>query len=66
MTSHVHYHLSHALDVMRREKDYRKWGPLIDALPDAAREPCRLWLREEARKRQMFERVSGAAARKHG
>lgn len=62
----VSYHLDWAIKIMREQHNYRLWGPLIDALPDAAREPCRAWLREEARKRQMFDRVQGAAARKHG
>jgi hypothetical protein len=57
--SHIYYHLDRAIAVMRAEPNYRKWGPLIDAIEDkSAREACRAWLREEARKRQMFERMN--------
>lgn len=56
MPSCIHYHLDHALAVMKAEKDWRKWAPLIEAIPEPAREPCRLWLREEAKRRQLQSR----------
>ena len=54
----IYHHLSHALSVMAREPNYRKWAPLIEALPESAREECRTWLRQEARKRQLRDRAT--------
>lgn len=45
----VYHHLTHALRIMRIEPDFRRWGPLIDALPPEARDEVRIWLRQEAR-----------------
>lgn len=45
----VYHFLSFALDIMRRESDFRKWGPLIEALPPEAQDEVRTWLRQEAR-----------------
>lgn len=52
----IYTHLSHALKLMAQESNWRLWAPLIDQLPDEAREECRGWLRQEARKRQLHER----------
>jgi hypothetical protein len=49
----VYRHLTHALRIMRIEPDFRKWGPLIDALTPEQQEECRTWLREEARMKRM-------------
>lgn len=44
----VYHHLSHALRIMRQEPDWRKWGPLIDALTPEQQAEVRPWLRERA------------------
>lgn len=49
----VYHHLTHALRIMRIEPDYRKWGPLIDALTPEQQAECRPWLREEARMKRL-------------
>lgn len=54
--SGVYLHLGHALRIMKAEPDYRKWGPLIGALPDDAREEVRAWLFVEAQKIRSFQR----------
>lgn len=52
----LYTHLSHALTIMRAEPDYRKWGPLIEAVPECARQEVRDWLHQEATKRQLAGR----------
>lgn len=52
----VYQHLGRALAIMRAEPDYRKWGPLIEALPAEARDEVREWLRDQARLLQAAER----------
>lgn len=45
----VYLHLHHALRIMRQEGDYRKWGPLIDALTPEQQAEVRPWLRDRVR-----------------
>jgi hypothetical protein len=59
----VYQHLGHALAIMRAEPNYRKWGPLIEALPAEARDEVREWLRDQARLLQAAERRRGGEAR---
>ena len=58
----TYHHLEHALALMRAEKNWRLWGPLIERIPEHAREECRAWLREEAKRRQLRERASRRSA----
>jgi len=44
----VYKHLGLALAIMRKESDYRKWSPLIDALTPEQQAEVRPWLRERA------------------
>jgi len=44
----VYHHLTHALRIMAIEPDFKKWGPLIDALTPEQQDECRVWLRQEA------------------
>lgn len=44
----IYHHLHHALRIMRQESDWRKWGPLIDALTTEQQNEVRPWLRERA------------------
>lgn len=45
----VYHHLHLALRIMRQEGDFRKWGPLIDALTPEQQAEVRPWLRDRAR-----------------
>ena len=45
----VYHHLSKALDIQRREPDYRRWGLLIDALTPEEQAEVRPYLRMQAR-----------------
>jgi len=45
----VYHHLGKALAIIRREPDFMKWGPLIDALTPEEQAECRPWLRMQAR-----------------
>lgn len=42
----VYTHLHHALRIMRQEPNFRRWGPLIDALTPEQQAEVRPWLRE--------------------
>lgn len=58
-------HLSRAIGIARAQRNYRLWPPMIEALPETAREPVRLWLADEARKRRAYEKMRGAASHNH-
>jgi hypothetical protein len=45
----IYYHLGKALEIIRKEPDFMKWGPLIDALKPEEQAECRQWLRMQAR-----------------
>jgi len=45
----VYMHLGKALEIIRKESDFRKWGPLIDALTPEEQAEVRPWLRQQAR-----------------
>jgi hypothetical protein len=45
----VYKHLSRALDIQRRESDWRRWGPLIDALTPEEQAEVRPYLRMQAK-----------------
>jgi hypothetical protein len=58
----VYHHLEHALRIMRTEPDYRKWGPLIDALTPDQQAEVRPWLRVQAKIAMRRERDMKAIA----
>jgi hypothetical protein len=58
----IYHHLAHALAIMRKESDYRKWGPLIDALTPEQQAEVRPWLRVQAKIAQRRERDTRATA----
>jgi len=51
----VYTHITHALQIMADEPNWRLWGPHIDKLPEPEQTECRLWLRQEALKRNYHE-----------
>lgn len=58
----LYHHLPHAVALMRAEPNWRRWGPLIAQIPEHAREECTTYLRQEAKKRQLWERVKPSAS----
>jgi len=42
---------------MQIEPNFRRWGPLIDKLKEPAQTECRLWLRQEALKRNYHDKA---------
>lgn len=52
----VYMHLGKALEIIRKESDFRKWGPLIDALTPEEQAEVRPWLRQQARIAQRRQR----------
>lgn len=46
----VYRHLGRAIEIMRREPDPTKWGPMIDRLSEEEQAECRPWLREQAKR----------------
>ena len=46
----VYRHLGRAIEIMRREPDPMKWGPMIDRLSEEEQVECRTWLREQAKR----------------
>jgi hypothetical protein len=50
----IYHHLTEALKIMATEPSYKKWDPLIDKLDEPAQSECRLWLRQEALKRNYW------------
>lgn len=60
----VYMFLGKALEIIRKEPDYRKWGPLIDALKPEEQAEVRPWLRHQARIAQRRQRdMSGTQTR---
>ena len=59
-TTGVYLHLDHALRILKAEPDYRKWGPLIERVPDTARDEVRDWLYVVAQKIRAFQRWQAA------
>lgn len=57
----VYQHLGYALRIIQQESDWRKWGPMIDALTPDQQEECRPWLRMQAKLAQRRERDSRAS-----
>lgn len=45
----VTHHLSKALEIQRREPDFRKWLPLIEALTPEEQDEVRPYLRMQAK-----------------
>lgn len=74
----IYHHLHHALRIMRQESDWRKWGPLIDALAPEQQAEVRPFLRDRARIAQYrqqgtktvptsdFSKVSSTGSRSSG
>lgn len=58
----VYHHLHHALRIMRQEGDFRKWGPLIDALTPEQQAEVRPFLRDRARIAQYRQRGTNSLA----
>lgn len=58
----VYHFLEHALRIMRSEADWRKWGPLIDALTPEQQAEVRPWLRVQATIAKRRERDTKATA----
>gem|GEM_PF-4817970 len=58
----VYRHLTHAMAIMRREPDYRKWGPMIDALTPEEQAECRSWLRVQAEMARARQRARASKA----
>lgn len=56
----VYHHLDAAFAIAGREPDFRKWGPMIDALAPEVQAEVRPWLREEARKRICYAKYRRA------
>jgi hypothetical protein len=52
----VYMFLGKALEIIRKESDFRKWGPLIDALTPEEQAEVRPWLRQQARIAQRRQR----------
>jgi len=46
----VYHHLGRAIEIMRREPDPMKWGPMIERLSQDEQAECRPWLREQAKR----------------
>lgn len=59
----VYHHLEHALRIMRSEPEWRKWGPLIDALTPDQQAEVRPWLRVQATMAKRRERDTKATAK---
>lgn len=47
------HHLDRCVEIMRKERDPRRWGPLIEKLPDEVRESCRRFLVAEAKRQRV-------------
>lgn len=54
----VYRYLGKALEIMRAEGDFRKWGPLIEKLTPEEQAEVRPWLRDRAKIAQYRQQAS--------